>query len=300
MEFAGKQRLRVRQALEGRLSPSVLSPAERHQFVHHYNYDDGIMPLREVAESTDTDRGTALLLYWMLQPGFFVDHDPQEHEQEQFDLIRMVEGKLLNGFYTDSEIGFEPDTWIAEYTEATTSAIDSRLRDASPGLAFDAESLEPSYLRASNAVEHEEVADGIAAGTEMLEKAGIAIPDDPRNLIDAIVKFITAAVTENRRPRNIKQLGWLWSDALRKSGDWDWATWCDTDSYEGNVVLLSADHRLLVMGPGLAQRAASGHIEAKLLRALFFRLLSTTDVERIRALSEEPNIVIACGNLPYH
>ena len=50
---------------------TVTDPEELHLFAYHFNMGTGVAELRKVVRHPLCDRGTLLLIYWRLSPGFF-------------------------------------------------------------------------------------------------------------------------------------------------------------------------------------------------------------------------------------
>ena len=88
------------------------TPQDLHTFVSSWNWDAGIDPIRQVIDNPRCDKGTALKVYWLAQPEYYLkyssrDHVP-EYEQDGFDLISHIERKYLGDEYSDAEIPYRP------------------------------------------------------------------------------------------------------------------------------------------------------------------------------------------------
>jgi hypothetical protein len=85
--------------------------AEFHQFVLHYNPNDGLLPLLTIVGSPACDQGTALYVYWLLAD-FVMDREAHRHKSDpKWDgvgLIEEIEHRYLSGFYTQQKIRFVP------------------------------------------------------------------------------------------------------------------------------------------------------------------------------------------------
>jgi hypothetical protein len=87
-------------------------PEELHLFAYHFNMGTGVGELWKVVRHPFCDRGTLLLIYWRLSPGFFyaaehVDRGSR-YERDQHDLLREVERRYLAGEYGPARIRFDP------------------------------------------------------------------------------------------------------------------------------------------------------------------------------------------------
>jgi hypothetical protein len=104
-------------------------PKKRHVFAAKYNWDRGLTTMKFLIRMPDTDRGTALLVYWRARPEYYCQYaarsEVRESEGEHFDLIREIEERYARGFYTQSQIAFDPrhdatsggDDWTNTYPE---------------------------------------------------------------------------------------------------------------------------------------------------------------------------------------
>ena len=89
------------------------SPTELHEFVLHYNWDDGVEIPRAIINNKHCDRGTALMIYWLAGPGYLYQYGDREeisrqHEITLYDLIKEIEEKYISGFYQNKKVLFNP------------------------------------------------------------------------------------------------------------------------------------------------------------------------------------------------
>ena len=54
------------------------------------------------------DKGTALCLYWHLQPDYFCGKEKEYAEDEDFLLIKEIEKRYLEDFYETELFSFDP------------------------------------------------------------------------------------------------------------------------------------------------------------------------------------------------
>ncbi len=67
-------------------------------------------------DNPQTEKATALMMYWMMHPRFSKQFTPEEATQnekekfgeEYYDLIEDLEQKYISGFYTNQQIGYDP------------------------------------------------------------------------------------------------------------------------------------------------------------------------------------------------
>ncbi len=80
--------------------------------------------IKWIAEQPDTDKGTALFLYWYMNPQFFKKYnDRNECEEEDswaledFDIVESLEKNYISGFYKNQKYAFDPknDPYNSDY-----------------------------------------------------------------------------------------------------------------------------------------------------------------------------------------
>ena len=89
------------------------SSVELHEFMLHYNWDDGIEKPHAVVNNENCDRGTALMIYWLLGPRYLYHYENRKkinahYEIEHLNLLEEVERKYLSEFYRNKTILFNP------------------------------------------------------------------------------------------------------------------------------------------------------------------------------------------------
>ncbi len=91
---------------------SVTDPEELHVFASAYNWDGGVDDLQRVVRHPRCDLGTALLVYWRGQPGYYLQYPNRDavpdHEREVYDLLREIEGRVAAGAYRTAAQPFDP------------------------------------------------------------------------------------------------------------------------------------------------------------------------------------------------
>lgn len=91
---------------------SVAEPEELHLFAKLCNWDGSIKDLQSVIRHPLCDQGTALLVYWRGQPGYYFQYADRsavpEHEREVFDLLREIEQRVTRGAYPAALQPFDP------------------------------------------------------------------------------------------------------------------------------------------------------------------------------------------------
>jgi len=100
----------------------------RHKVVCGWNWDAGPDIPIWIIRQADTDKATALRVYWSIEPGYhkqfdreqvlndIPDWDTDKEALIIFDLVEEIEEKYVSGFYQNSEIAFNP-AWDTTYGE---------------------------------------------------------------------------------------------------------------------------------------------------------------------------------------
>lgn len=87
-------------------------PEELHVFAKEFNWDCGCSEMAAVIAHPLCDLGTALLIYWLGAPGYYLQYggrsDVPEEEQETFDLLQEIERKVLAGGFRARSQPFNP------------------------------------------------------------------------------------------------------------------------------------------------------------------------------------------------
>lgn len=105
-----------------------------HEAAKRYNWDDGYTTLRKIIKNKNTDKGTALLLFWLGGPGFMYQYkdesEVESYQLESYQFLTELEKLYTSGFYKNCSILFNPNwdrttvsskghDWTAEYEDIT-------------------------------------------------------------------------------------------------------------------------------------------------------------------------------------
>jgi Domain of unknown function (DUF4274) len=97
-------------------------PDDWHRFAMGANWDFvPISTFRWIVEQPECDRATALLIFWLASPTFFVEHRDRakltRDERELFDLVVAVRTRFMRSGYRRSELEFrlEEDVGILDF-----------------------------------------------------------------------------------------------------------------------------------------------------------------------------------------
>lgn len=90
-------------------------PDVRQRLVQCWNFDNATEVIQWIVDQPDTDKGTALFLYWYMQPGFSKQYaDRAECELKaswhlsSYDLLHCLEERYLANYYIHQYYEFNP------------------------------------------------------------------------------------------------------------------------------------------------------------------------------------------------
>lgn len=128
------------------------SPKERQLLVIDWNFDNSKEVIKWIAEQPDTDKGTALFLYWYMNPQYFKKYkDRKECEKddgwilEDFDIVETLEKNYISGFYKNQKYAFNPKNDVYSGYDWTKEVDESDMKAEIPKemyIALDGEVLE--------------------------------------------------------------------------------------------------------------------------------------------------------------
>ncbi|WP_349763978.1 DUF4274 domain-containing protein [Fusobacterium sp. SYSU M8D902] len=128
------------------------SPKERQLLAIDWNFDNSKEVIKWIAEQEDTDRGTALFLYWYMNPQDFKKYkDREEWEEndswalEDFDIVETLEKNYISGFYKNQKYAFNPKNDVYSGYDWTKEVDESDMKAEIPKemyIALDGEVLE--------------------------------------------------------------------------------------------------------------------------------------------------------------
>ncbi|MFH6989345.1 DUF4274 domain-containing protein [Flavobacterium collinsii] len=228
--FSKKNKNRVLKAVNGEMSYQKLTAAEWHQFVQNWNYDDGIEPFEWIVKQKTLDKGTALCLYWLLQPDYFCRFKSEDEAREdlyfgQYKLLKEIEGRYSTGFYQDENFSFDPNKEFLD-ENSNVACIPSEMLLKTVGVVFERLDIEFAFLRNPNEKELKTIASRIADAVKIIQ---ISNPDFVYDATDAAVNAIVESVeywkTKELGKVKINYLSYLWMDCMHKKHSWDWIVW---------------------------------------------------------------------------
>jgi hypothetical protein len=128
----------------------VSSSLELHYFSSHHNWDGGIHSLEMVVSHPLCDAGTALMIFWLGQPGYFFGKEALEiYEVPQFRLLKDIQQRYIKGKFASHDIFVDPASVLGmnllqeNSFESGFTQIESKLKSPSPGQEAPPLSLAP-------------------------------------------------------------------------------------------------------------------------------------------------------------
>lgn len=82
----------------------MLTPAELHEWVARYNWDDGYDPIWLIVDDEKTEFATALMIYWRLD-GPWCEASSTSKAKRLHD---MVAERLTSGYYSSRNLQYHP------------------------------------------------------------------------------------------------------------------------------------------------------------------------------------------------
>ena len=90
------------------------TPKERQLLAIDWNFDNSKEVIKWIAEQPDTDKGTALFLYWYMCPQDLKKYKDKEKCEEyswileDYNIVETLEKNYLSGFYKNQKYAFDP------------------------------------------------------------------------------------------------------------------------------------------------------------------------------------------------
>ena len=132
------------------------TPKERQLLAIDWNFDNSKEVIKWIAEQEDTDKGTALFLYWYMNPQFFKRFKSREECEkdaswalEDFDIVEILEKNYITGFYMNQKYAFNPKCDIYNGGYDWTKEVDeNEMKRAIPEVMYIA--IEGEVLASPN------------------------------------------------------------------------------------------------------------------------------------------------------
>ncbi|MDH6363888.1 hypothetical protein M2139_000809 [Enterococcus sp. PF1-24] len=95
------------------------SPKQIYQALLGWNFDNPKQAIAWIASSPKTDKGSALLLFWLMEPDFAYQFDTREEMlnksswyAENFDIVETLEKNYLSNFYKQQNYAYTPPAYF--------------------------------------------------------------------------------------------------------------------------------------------------------------------------------------------
>ncbi len=278
--FNKKSKNRVLKAVNNEMSYQKLTATELHQFVQNWNYDDGIEPFEWIVKQKYLDKGTALCLYWMLQPDYFCrfeteDEIKEDINYETYQIVKEIEQRYVSGFYTNENFSFDPkEEFLNEYSNA--KCIPSEMLVKSPGIVFERQDVEFAFLRKPNEKELKTINTKIADAIKIIQ---ISNPDFLYNQPDDVIKAIIESVEYWKEKElgkvKINNLSYLWLDCVQKKHNWNWIIW-DWET-GNNIGITNTTKELTCLANTIIEHTIDGFQESSIMIDLYNDLAGVND-----------------------
>ena len=88
-----------------------LNSAEQYYLAENYNWDDGVIVLKWIVESSKCDKGTACMIFWRAEPDYYFDFtadNVDEYERDVWELLQLMLAKFKANSFSRSRFEFIP------------------------------------------------------------------------------------------------------------------------------------------------------------------------------------------------
>jgi hypothetical protein len=224
-EFLTKvQKQRVQQALEDDDAIQKLKSAkELHQFILHYNWDDGLEPMLWTIQQPYCDKGTALLIYWLANP------------ENQDEIIQEIEDRYTSNYYSQQNFYFNPkddegEDHTQRLSEEIRKLVPPMMFELTPGIVVEIEDLYEIIVRDITPPEYQLIQKHVSMGLGLLYKRDKQLNEtsSPEAIVNAIKEVVDEYRSTNSFDSNISaddpllNLGWVWVQQLCRAYGWNW------------------------------------------------------------------------------
>ena len=128
------------------------TPKERQLLAIGWNFDNSKEVIKWIAEQPDTDKGTALFLYWYMNPQFFKKYENRKECEEggdwvleDYNIVETLEKNYISGFYKNQKYAFNPKNDVYSGYDWTKEVDETEMKAEIPKemyMALEGEVLE--------------------------------------------------------------------------------------------------------------------------------------------------------------
>jgi hypothetical protein len=286
--FSKKNKNNVNNAIEGKKSFKNLTSEEWHQFVQNYNFDDGKEPFEWLIKQKNCDKGTALCLYWFLQPDFYCDENNIDTSDENYSLIKEIEKRFLDGYYETELFSFDPKKEFLT-SETNISCIPQIMQKKTNGVPFEKINVEFAYLRNPDEKELKTIDKKIKDALSIIQKTNpdYSYTKDVQKTITEIINSVEYWKGKDLGKLKIENLSYLWLDCLREKYNWTWIIW---DWETGKSIGVSNKNKALTcLSDTIIKHTIDGFQPTNIISKLFEDL---NGIEKVFDMKQNPYIGI--------
>lgn len=287
--FTKKNKNNVNDAIEGKKSYKKLTSEEWHQFVQNYNYDDGNEPFEWLIRQKICDKGTALCLFWHLQPDFYCKEEnvnaySENISDDDYNLIKEIEKRFVEGFYEQELFSFDPKQEFLT-SETNVSCIPKIMQEKTNGTLFERIDVEFAFLRNPDEKEVKTIDKKIKDAISILQ---ITNPDfqhttDVQKTITEIKNCVQHWKGKDLGKIKIENLSFLWLDCLRDKYNWTWIIW-DWETGK-NIGVSNKSKALTCLSNTIIKHTIDGFQPTNIISKLFNDL---NGIERAIEMKQNP------------
>ena len=102
------------------------TPRNIHEMILSWNFDNPKSAVIKIVNCKKTDKATALMLYWLMEPGYAKQYEDADDlikrdsawYREDFNIIETLEENYLSNYYSSENFAFDPknDYWGMDRT----------------------------------------------------------------------------------------------------------------------------------------------------------------------------------------
>jgi len=287
--FTKKNKNNVNDAIEGEKSYKKLTSEEWHQFVQNYNYNSGNEPFEWLIKQKICDKGTALCLYWHLQPDFYCNSEntdtySKNSTDNNYTLIKEIETRFTEGFYERELLSFDPKRDFLK-PETDVSCIPKVMQEKTTGTSFERLDVEFAFLRNPDEKELKIIDKKIKDAVLILKTVNpdFQVTFDTQKTIAEIQNAVEYWKGKDLGKLKIENLSFLWLDCLCKEYHWTWIIW-DWETRK-KIGVANKSKALTCLSDTIIRHTIDGFQPTNIITQLYNDL---NGVERVVDLRKDP------------
>lgn len=300
--FTKANKNNVYKAIQGEKSFKKLTTEEWHQFVLNYNFDAGLEPFEWLIKQKVCDKGTALCLYWQLNPDYFCDAkkiptaENKSMFEQDYSILKEIENKYIEGFYDSELFAFDPKDFITSKTDI--SCIPKIMHEKTSGILFEQLDVEFAFLRSPDEKEFKTIETKIKNAILLIQKTNPDFkPEEPKAIINEIINSVEYWKGKEISKITINSLSYLWLDCLCKSYGWDWIIW-DWETGK-NIGAANPAKTLTCLSDTIIKHTIDGFQPSKIIANLFKDLQDSDKKTDLKSSAGGIGLVFSTDHLKF-